>query len=80
MTPEEYAEMHKKAFRVAFDFLNSHFPPDANPSWWDGAAKDCSAASLSAGENKLVIELLCAIMFYLEHEYKERGGYNGAHD
>ena len=26
MTPEEYAKVHQKAFRCAFDFLNQHFP------------------------------------------------------
>lgn len=80
MTPEEYARMHQKAFRTAFDFLNAHFPPDTDPAWWENAARECSDASVAAGENKLVIELLCAVMFYLGHEYKERGGYDGTHD
>lgn len=72
MTPEEYAKEHQKAFRTAFDFLNAHFPPAENPEWWDQAAKDCSAASITAGEGKLTIQLLCGIMNYLGEEYKRR--------
>ena len=72
MTPEEYAKEHQKAFRTAFDFLNSHFPPGQDPEWWDKTAKECSAASLKANENKLAIELLCGVMVYLGHEYDRR--------
>ena len=72
MSPEEYAVMHQKAFRTAFDFLNSHFPPGTEPDWWDQAAKDVSAASISAGENTLVIELLNGVYEYLNKEWKAR--------
>lgn len=80
MTPEEYAEMHKKAFRVAFDFLNSHFPPEFEPEWWEKTANDAADASVLLGENDLAIELMCALMFYMEREYRKRGGYNGTHN
>ena len=80
MTPGEYAKVHKEAFRSAFDFLNTHFPPGDDDDWWNKAAKDCSAASIQAGENMLVIELLIAVMDYLEHERKKRGEKDGIDD
>ena len=41
---QAYIDKHKKAFRVAFDFLNKFFPPRRDPDWfreqvnpvWDG--------------------------------------------
>lgn len=72
MTPEEYAKMHQKAFRCAFDYLNQHFPPGREPEWWEQAAKDLSAFSVAAGENRLVVELLSGVYDYLEYVWKER--------
>lgn len=72
MTPEEYAKLHQKAFRCAFDFLNEHFPPGDTEEWWKQTAKDCSAASIAFGETLIVIELLGAVMNYLGNEYKRR--------
>jgi len=72
MDPGAYAKMHQKAFRTACDFLAGHFPPGDDDEWWLQTAKDCSAASVLAGENILVMELLTAIMNYLGDEYKRR--------
>jgi len=72
MTPEEYARMHQKAFRCAFDFLNQHFPPGESDEWWKTTAQECSAASVAFGETTIVIELLNAVMNYLGQEYKRR--------
>lgn len=72
MTPEEYAKMHQKAFRCAFDYLTQHFPPGQDPEWWGQAAKDLSAFSVAAGENRLVVELLSGVYDYLEYVWKER--------
>lgn len=72
MTPEEYAKVHQKAFRCAFDFLNAHFPPGDTDEWWIQTAKDCSAASVAFGETPIVIELLGGVMNYLGTEYKRR--------
>lgn len=80
MTPEEYAKLHQKAFRCAFDFLNDHFPPGDTDEWWIQTAKDCSAASVAFGENCLVMELLTAIMNYIGHEYHERRKQNDKAD
>lgn len=77
MTPEEYAKMHQKAFRVAFDFLNTHFPPGIEPEWWDRSAKELSAASVAAGENDLVNGLLVGVFDYLGNEWKRRRKENG---
>ena len=79
MTPEEYAKIHQKAFRCAFDFLNEHFPPQQEDEWWLKTAKECSAESVAFGENVLVMEMLTAIMNYLGDEYKRRYG-NGKAD
>jgi hypothetical protein len=72
MTPEEYAKSHQKAFRIAFDFLNAHFPPSEDEEWWKQTAKECADASVASGETTIVIELLTAIMNYLGKEYKRR--------
>ena len=72
MTPEQYAKIHQKAFRCAFDFLNAHFPPGDTDEWWIQTAQDCSAASVAFGETPIAIELLNAIMNYLGDEYKRR--------
>ena len=80
MTPEEYAKRHQKAFRTAFNYLNTHFPPGDDPSWWDQAAKELSQASVEAGENILVIELLNAVYTYLGSEYKRRNNHGKTDD
>ena len=80
MTPEEYVTMHKEAFRCAFNFLNDHFPFGDTPEWWLRTAEECSAASVAAGENVLVIELLAGVMNYLGTEYKRRSGYGKVND
>lgn len=72
MTPEEYAKMHQKAFRCAFDYLNQHFPPGNTDEWWKQAAQDLSDFSVAAGENRLVIELLSGVYWYLESVWKEK--------
>ena len=78
MTPEEYAKIHQKAFRCAFDFLNEHFPPQQDEEWWIKTAKECSAASAAFGETDIVLELLTAIMNYLGLEYNRRYGHGKA--
>ena len=72
MTAEEYARSHKEAFRTAFDFLNTHFPPGEDPDWWDGTAKDGQLACAKCGENKLTTGLLIGVFEYLEDEWTKR--------
>lgn len=76
--PEEYGRLHQKAFREAFDFLNSHFPPGEDPAWWEQAATDFQMASMAQGENYLVNGLLIGVYDYLEHEWKLRRKEHGA--
>ena len=77
MTPEEYAKTHQKAFRCAFDYLNSHFPPEDDPAWWEKSAKELSEFSMASGENRLAIELLSGVFDYLEYIVKERRKVSG---
>jgi hypothetical protein len=72
MTAEQYAKMHKEAFRCAFDYLNQHFPPGDDQAWWERTAKDVSYASMSQDDNLLAMELLTAVCNYLEKEYLQR--------
>ena len=80
MTPEEYAKMHQKAFRAAFDYLNAHFPPGDGEEWWLKLANDASEASILNGENRLVNGLIAGVMDYIEDEWKKRRNANGETD
>lgn len=80
MTPEEYAKSHQKAFRIAFDFLNTHFPPGLDDEWWVQTAKDVGMAAESSGNNILTMELLNGVMNYFGHEYKRRTEHGTAGD
>lgn len=72
MTPEEYVQRHKKAFRVAFDYLNDHFPPGEDDDWWERAAMDASRVYAENGCDPLQLQLLAGVCEYLETEWKER--------
>ena len=71
LKPEEYIARHKKAFRIAFDFLNAHFPPIVDDEYWNKTAADLVPAR-GKDPDWLVDELLCAVYAYLEKEYKLR--------
>ena len=71
-TPQEYAERHKKAFRIAFDFLNAHFPPTWDNAWWEQTAKDAGLVSDENENEMLCMELLTAVISYLDKETKKR--------
>lgn len=70
--PEEYLAYHKMVFRIIFDFLNAHFPPQEDPEWWKQFAIDTSKASEQAKGGKLADGMLIAIGDYLEEEYRKR--------
>ena len=70
--PEEYAAYHKMVFRIIFDFLNTHFPPQLDLEWWEKLSADLSAASDKAKGGKLVDGMLVAIADYLEEEWRKR--------
>ena len=75
--PEEYLAYHKLVFRVAFDLLNAHFPPQDDPEWWKQFAIDTEQASDKAKGGPLMNGFLVAIGDYLEEEYKKRRNNNG---
>ena len=70
LTPQEYADRHKRAFREAFNFLNAHFPPHEETEWWDRAAKDLQDMDIEDQHNPLLIELICAVYNYIGQEAK----------
>ena len=70
-TPEAYAELHKRAFRITFDYLNAHFPPGGSSEWWEKAAADIVEVMPENG-NELLDYLLPATFDYLDHECKKR--------
>ena len=72
LSPKEYLTYHKIVFRIAFDFLNEHFPPQNDPEWWKQFAIDTSEASEKANGGKLANGILVAIGDYLEEEMKKR--------
>ena len=76
--PEEYLAYHKLVFRIVFDFLNTHFPPQDDPEWWKKLAEDMEQASSQAKGGKLTNGILVAIGDYLEEEYKKRRASNEA--
>lgn len=70
--PEEYAAYHKMVFRIIFDFLNTHFPPQLDLEWWEKLSADLAAASDKAKGGKLVDGMLVTIADYLEEEWRKR--------
>ena len=75
LPPEEYVARHRKAFMVAFDYLNAHFPPTVEDGYWAKAAEDIGNASNEA-RDPLAWELLLGVYNYLEQEYKLRRDLN----
>ena len=72
MAPEDYARMHQRAFRTAFDFLSSHFPPENSEEWWMRATAEISEVSAGVAGNKLAMELLAGVWEYLYQENERR--------
>lgn len=70
----QYLTDHKRAFRVAFDYLNAHFPPSMDDEYWTHAAEDIGEASKSTDNDPLTMELLVGVYNYLEKEYTLRRG------
>lgn len=72
LKPEEYYAIHQKAFRTAFDFLTSHFPPGHDTAWWEKTASDAGNAYVLAEQEPLTYQLLRGVYEYLETEWKRR--------
>lgn len=70
--PEEYAAYHKMVFRIVFDFLNAHFPPEVDTAWWEKFSEDIGKASDDAKGGSLVNGMLMAVADYMEEEWRKR--------
>jgi len=60
------ARMRKTAFRVAFDFLEKHDPPEYTEEYWTGLAADVMEVSGANMDNALCQRLLTAVVLYLD--------------
>lgn len=73
LSPEQYLARQKAAFRVAFDYLTAHFPPEEDDGWWENAAKDAEyATAVTAKHDELTMELILGVYNYLEKEWERR--------
>lgn len=68
---ERLNRVHKTAFRVAFDFLEKHDPPESTEKYWLQTCKDLNYASGDNITNELCQTLLSAILIYLSDKVKK---------
>ena len=71
-TPEQYKANHKLAFRIAFNFLDMHFPPENTQAWGEKVCRDLGDASLANLGDYLTVQLLVAVFNYLDKENEMR--------
>lgn len=64
---------HKTAFRVAYDFLEKHYPPANTQEYWTRTADDMSVVADDNKSNKLCWQLLTALLLYLDRETRSEG-------
>ena len=67
---ERAARMRKTAFRVAFDFLEKHDPPEYTDEYWTKLANDVREVSGVNMNNALCQKLLTAVVLYLDDKQK----------
>ena len=70
---ERDSRMHKAAFRVAFDFLQAHWPVQHTEEYWLKFCEDIKFVSGVNSTNELCQELLTAITMYLCGKDKNDG-------
>lgn len=56
----------KRAFRIAFDFLNAHLPVEGGEEYWLKTAEDLGEACRAADSDPLAVDLLAAGYGFLE--------------
>lgn len=56
----------KRAFRIAFDFLNAHLPVAGGEDYWLKTAEDLGEACRAADNDPLAVDLLAAGYGFLE--------------
>jgi hypothetical protein len=66
--------MHKRAFRVTFDFLDRYWPPENTAEYWKMVTDRMALLYSENKENKLCTLFLLAVQEYLEQVGKERDG------
>ena len=67
---ERDKRIHKTAFRVAFDLLQAHYPPENTEEYWLKTAKEVGIVSCENNGNMLCQELLSGIIEYLNWKVK----------
>lgn len=75
MTNEEYTANHKKAFRAAFDLLNSLWPPEKSVEYFKEKAYPACAVmveDMKKEGNALGVEFAKDIYWYLGDVAKEK--------
>ena len=61
----EFEHLHKRAFRVAFDFLHACFPPDRSEEYWNAADERLKQLFENSPDNLLTKHLSLAVHNYL---------------
>ena len=56
----------KRAFRIAFDFLNAHLPVEGGEAYWLKTAEDLGEACRAADSDPLTVDLLAAGYGFLD--------------
>ena len=67
---ERDQQIHKTAFRVAFDFLQAHYPPENTEEYWLKTAKEVGIVLFENNGNMLCQELLSGVIEYLNWKVK----------
>ena len=67
----DQSTLHKTAFRVAFDFLMMHYPPQQSKEYWLKVCDDIRKVSEANYFNQLCQELLSAVLVYLSNTEKD---------
>ena len=57
---------YKRAFRLAYEYLERHLPPHNTPEWWTAAAQEISGIYNQANRNPFLQALLLAVYGELE--------------
>ena len=68
----DYAQVHKRVFRIAFDCLTRCWPPEDSVEYFQGKAHPiCAVAYADMGDNQLGKDMIWGIYKYLEIMAKE---------
>ena len=67
----EFEATHKKAFRVAFDYLHACFPPTRDEAYWEAAIKKLAKLVDDNQDNLLVKNLCLGVYDYLGEIVKD---------